>query len=117
VQITFDNEAFRSVEMLTPEPIGLGSRFRGDFKGMGKVDYEYAAYEQDRLIEHAVQMPFGAARHRFDFEPSDGGSRLVQTMTLRPNLLGWVLWPFILRRAMRNRLRSVNGLVKQHVEA
>jgi len=115
VQVGYDRD-FRSVEKLTQGPIGKGTRFRGDFKGMGKVEYEYAEFEPIRLIEHAVKWPFGAVRHRFDFQPSGDGTRLAQAITLRPNLLGRLLWPLLLRDLVGRRLRTVNRLVKAYVE-
>lgn len=117
VQVTYDGEMFRSVEKLTPGPIGKGTRFRGDFKGMGKVEYEYAGFEKDRLIEHAVKLPAGSARHRFEFTPEGTGTRLGQTIDVQLNLLGRILWPLMMKGMMGSRVRTLNGLVKQHVEA
>jgi hypothetical protein len=115
--MTYDGEMMRSVEQLTPGAIGKGSRFRGDFKRMGKVEYEYADFEQDRLIEHAVRMPFGSARHRFDFADAGSGTTLTQTITVRPNLLGRIAWPLMVKRMMSKRVQTLNGLVRDYVEA
>jgi uncharacterized protein YndB with AHSA1/START domain len=116
-QVRYDHDTLRSVEKLTPGPIGMGTRFRGDFKGMGKVEYEYAKFELGHLIEHAVKMPFGEARHRFLFEQSTDGTRLAQTITVAPNLLGQLLWPLMIKRMMENRVRSLNERVKVYVES
>ena len=35
-QVTYGHDTFRSVEKLTRGPIGMGTRFRGDFKGHGR---------------------------------------------------------------------------------
>jgi uncharacterized protein YndB with AHSA1/START domain len=116
VQTTYDSEMMRSVEQLTDGPIRQGTRFRGDFKGMGKVEYEYSQFEPNRLIEHAVQMPFGAMRHRFEFELQAGSTRLTQTIEARLNLLGQILWPLMMQRMMSKRVATLNGLVKRYVE-
>jgi hypothetical protein len=83
---------------------------------MGTVEYEYAEFEQDRLIEHSVRMPFGAARHRFQFDGDGVSTTLTQTIAVRPNLVGRILWPLIMKRMMSKRVKTLNGLVKQHVE-
>jgi uncharacterized protein YndB with AHSA1/START domain len=116
VQVTYDGQMFRSVQKLTPGPISRGTHFRGDFKGMGKVEYEYSEFEPNQLIEHAVKMPFGHARHRFEFQPQGDGTRLVQTITVFPNLLGRLLWPVIIQRMMSKRVRTLNALVKAYAE-
>src|SRR5688572_21682633 len=88
VQMTFD-PMFRGVEQLTPGPIARGTRFRGDFKGMGKVEYEYADFEPGRRIVHAVRMPFGGMRHAFELAPEGAtATQLAQSMDAELNLLG-----------------------------
>ena len=115
-QMTYDGEMFKAIEQQTPGPIGRGTRFRGKFKGMGWLECMYDEYEEERLIQVAVKMPFGAARHRFEFQPTDQGSRLIQRMIVEPNLIGAVLWPLMVRRMMQERVRTLNSLVKRYVE-
>lgn len=116
IQIRYDSATYRSSEQLTSGPIGKGTRFRGKFKGMGSVEYEYDEYKEDSLIQHYVRMPFGAARHRFEFEPVDGDTRLTQWMRIEPNALGRILWPVAIKRMMVKRLTELNGRVKRYVE-
>ncbi len=116
VQITYDGEMMKSVEQLSPGAIGKGTRFRGNFKGMGNVEYEYADFEQDRLIEHGVRTPFGSARHRFEFTPEGSGTRLTQSITVKPNLVGQILWPVLMKRMMSKRAQTLDRLVKAYVE-
>ena len=116
VQMTFD-DMIRSVERLTDGPIGKGTRFRGDFKGMGTVEYEYADFEAGRRIVHGVRMPFGGMRHAFALSPEGGGTRLVQTIDADLNLLGKLLWPLMMQRMFRQRVASLNGRIKTFVES
>ena len=115
VQMTYDAE-IRSIIQLSPGPVARGTRFRGDFKGLGQREIVYAELEPDRLIEHAVKLPFGAGRHRFELRPEGEGTRLVQTITLSPNVLGRILWPLFISRMLTKRVSSLNGLVKAHAE-
>ena len=116
VQITYDGEMFKGVEKLTDGPIGKGTRFRGTFKGMGKVEYSYDEFEPNHLIQHAVKMPFGPFRHRFEITAEGDSSRLTQSISVEPNILGRIMWPLIMRRMMRSRVSTLNGLVKSYVE-
>ena len=116
VRLSYDRATLRSVEQLTPAPIGQGSRFRGDFRGLGMLEYEYTAFEPGRLIEQALQLRVGRVRQRFQFRPSGRGTRLIQTITLQPNILGRLLWSLLTRREMTRRARTLNALVKQYVE-
>jgi hypothetical protein len=116
VQITYDRDQFRAVEQLTPGTIGKGTRFRGRFKGMGWREFSFEEFEQNRLIEVGVRLPFGAARHRFEFSSVGDHSQLAQKIEVHPNLLGRILWPLIIRRMMEDRVRTLNGLVKRYVE-
>jgi len=116
VQITYDGQMFKAVEKLTDGPIGKGTRFRGTFKGMGKVEYTYDEFEPNQLIQHAVKMPFGQSRHRFEITPEGDSSRLTQSISVEPNILGRIMWPLIMRRMMRKRVSTLNSLVKSYVE-
>lgn len=117
VQMTFD-EMIRSVDKVTDGPIGKGTRFRGEFKGFGKVEYEYIDFEAGRLVVHGVKMPFGQMQHRFEVAPEGSGStRLVQSITAELNLLGKILWPIMMRRNMTARVTTLNALIKKFVES
>jgi len=117
VQIRYDGEMFKAVEKLSPGPIGPGTRFRGRFKGMGNVEYSYDEFVDSQLIQHAVKMPFGAASHRFEFRPDTDGTTLAQSISVRPNLLGKIMWPLVMKRMMTKRVRTLNRLVKGYAEA
>jgi hypothetical protein len=117
VQMTYDGEMLRSVEKLTPGPIGKGTRFRSEFKGMGNTEYDFAEFDEPDLLEvHVGKVPFGALHHRFEFMPQGTGTRLTQSITVTPNLLGRLLWPLVIRRMMSARVQTLSGLVKQYAE-
>src|SRR5215217_5606082 len=76
-QLEWDRDTLRSVEQLTPGPLGQGTRYRGDFKGFGVVEYEFAEYEPPRRFAHQTSMKMGVMRHTFTFEQVSGGTRLT----------------------------------------
>jgi uncharacterized protein YndB with AHSA1/START domain len=116
IQMKFDGEMMRSCQKLTNGPIGMGTRFRGNFKGMGNIEYEYSEYQQNSLIEHAVNMPFGSGRHRFEFVKDGNGTRLTQTMKVELNIIGEIMWPIIIKGMMTKRMQTLNALLKQYIE-
>jgi uncharacterized protein YndB with AHSA1/START domain len=117
VQVTYDGETYRSAEKLTDGPIGKGTRFRGDFTGMGKVEYEYSEFEPGRLIQHRVMLPAGKVFHRFELSPEAGGTRLTQSIDTDPSLLGRILWSLVLEKKLRDRVKTLNARVRTFVES
>src|SRR3712207_2635094 len=92
-QLQWDSSTLKSVEKLTPGSLGKGSRYRGKFKGLGTLEYEFAEYEPVQRFAHRTKMPMGKVRHVFTFEPVAQGTRLTQEGYLEPNLLGRLMWP------------------------
>jgi hypothetical protein len=113
-QLKWDGETLKEVEKLTPGPLGKGTRYRGKFKGLGTLEYEFAEFESGRRFAHLSKLPFGLGRHIFEFEPVPDGTRLTQSMIVDPTLMGRILSP-IARVMMRNRLRLINSEIRQYV--
>src|SRR5437660_982629 len=65
----------KQVEMLTPEPITRGSRFRGTYQRFGTVEQELAAYEPDRYLTYASGA-MGSAAMSFELIPTPSGTRV-----------------------------------------
>jgi uncharacterized protein YndB with AHSA1/START domain len=106
VQLQWDAPTLHHVERLSPGPLARGARYRGQFKGFGTVTYEFAEFEPGRCFQHVARIPLGEMRHRFTFEETSGGTRLTQQGELRPNLIGHLLAPFMLRM-LRKRFRTI----------
>jgi hypothetical protein len=105
-QLEWDAGTLKSVQALTPGPLGKGSRYRGQFKGFGTVEYEFAAFEPDRTFAHEARMPLGTMRHTFTLEPTSEGTRLTQLGALAPNALGRLAAP-LASRMLRKRFRLI----------
>ncbi len=105
-QLEWDPGTLRSVEKLTPGPLGQGSRYRGDFKGSGVVEYEYVEFDRPRRFAHRADVKIGRIRHVFTFEPVPEGTRLTQEAHLRRNFLGRLMGP-LATRFVRKRFRQI----------
>ena len=106
LQLQWDAPTLRRVEQLTPGPLARGARYRGNFKGFGTVTYEFAEFEPGHSFQHVARIPMGEMRHRLTFEEAAGGTRLTQHGELRPNLVGRLLAPFVMRM-FRKRFRTI----------
>jgi hypothetical protein len=106
IQLRWDARTLRHVEQLTPGPLGRGSRFRGNFKGFGVVTYEFTEFEPGHRFQHVAKIPMGEMRHRFIFDQIPDGTRLIQEGDLRPNIVGRLLAPFIMRM-LRQRFSTI----------
>jgi hypothetical protein len=105
-QLEWDAGMLKSVEALGGEPLAKGARYRGKFKGMGTVEYDYAEYDRPRVFAHHSVISMGEMLHTLEFEPDDGGTRLTQRLSMQPTFLGRLMGP-MMRSKMRSRLRSI----------
>ncbi len=115
-QLKWDPKMLLSVEKLTQGPLGKGARYRGKFKGMGTVEYEFVEFEAPKLFAPRAKMPMGEMRHIWTFEAVAEGTKLSQEGQLRPNLLGWLLSPLI-RRMLRRRFRQIGERLQEYFKA
>jgi hypothetical protein len=116
-QLLSDGKTAISIVALAPGPIRQGARFRAAFRRMGAVPCECTAFERDSLLEFSATTPFGVASYRFVIRGSGDGTRVAQTISLVPNLLGEVLWPIAIRRIAEDHVRSLNDRLKTYVQA
>jgi uncharacterized protein YndB with AHSA1/START domain len=113
-QLQWDRDRMRSVEKISAGPLGKGSRYRGRFKGMGTVEYEYAEYDPPRRFAHRARVPIGTTGHVFVFEPDAAGTRMTQVGTFEPRGPGRLFTPLV-RRMLAKRLPQVAAAIDQHL--
>jgi hypothetical protein len=113
-QLEWDPGTLKRVEQVTPGGLGRGSRFRGDFKGYGVVEYEFAEYEPDRRFAHHTVMKFGEMHHRFEFEAASDGTRLTQSIRVEPKGIGKLMAP-LMKGMFSKRLREIATEIGQYL--
>jgi len=94
------------VQKLTPEPLGRGSRYRGDFKGMGTVEYDFEEFEPGKRFSHHTIMPMADIRHIFEFEAVAEDTRFTQSMKVEPKGLFKLITP-MMKRMMNKRMQVI----------
>lgn len=115
-QLVWDAATLRSVSKLDAGELGRGSRYRGKFKGFGTVEYEFVEFQPNTRFAHLAKIPLGRMRHTFTLEPDGGGTRVVQTGELEPNLLGR-LAAGVFRRNLQKRFTTIVDEVSRHLAA
>jgi uncharacterized protein YndB with AHSA1/START domain len=110
------NPAVKSIDLVTAEPVGKGSRFTGAFSGLGRVSMEVVEYVRPsswvtRSIDAA--LPF---RVMGTVIPGDSGSsRLTMRIEILPKGVLKPLGPVI--RLMMKRTATANvARIKKAVE-
>ena len=78
------NVVARDVKILTTGPIGVGSRFRGQYQGMGTLEYEILEYDRPRrACVRGTSNPFDFVS-TFELAPKPAGTNMTGTMDPRP---------------------------------
>lgn len=114
-QLKWDPAALQRVEKLTTGPLGPGARYRGKFKGMGSVDYEFVEFEPGRRFSHDAVVSLGRVHHIFHFEPAPEGCRLTQTIRFEPRSGARLLAP-LMKAMFRRRMHVINTELKEYAE-
>jgi uncharacterized protein YndB with AHSA1/START domain len=105
----------KDVRLVTPEPIGVGSRFRGTFKGAGAVEYTILGYEPPRLLAMTTTTPMGELRHTITCAPAGGGTRVVQTGEAHLRGIYRLLKP-LLMAVFRRSFRANDAALRDYLE-
>ena len=114
-QLVWDSGMLKSVEKLTPGPLGPGTRYRGDFKGFGVVEYEFSEFEPDRRFAHHALMKFGDTRHIFEFETVPEGTRFTQSLIVQPKGIAKIVAP-LMKPIIKRRLHTIAVEIKSYFE-
>jgi uncharacterized protein YndB with AHSA1/START domain len=91
------------VELLTPPPTGLGSRWRETQRGVGRVEMEVVGFTPGALWEEAGRAESGGGRITIALRPEGDGAtraRVTVELTLRGarRLMGAALAPMVRRQ-------------------
>jgi hypothetical protein len=82
------NPRMTRAELISAEPIGLGSQFRAEMTTMGRKSamiIEWTAYERPRRLASWTRLPGMDIRGELKFDPVDGGTTLGWTWDLQPH--------------------------------
>jgi hypothetical protein len=113
-QLKWDAGTLTEVTKLNAGPLAVHAKYRGRFKGIGSVEYEFVEYKPSERFVHFARIPMGKLRHIFQLKPAPEGTELIQTIIVDPNLLGIILKP-IMRGTLKKRIKVINREIRDHL--
>lgn len=108
----------RHAELITPEPIGLRTRFRSQSMSMGRpveMVIEITAYERPARLASTTHLPGMEIHSNLTFEPNASGTRMLWSATLQPHGFLKLMTPFM-AAAGRRQMSRVWGNLKRTLE-
>lgn len=102
------NPRMRRVELLTPGPIGVGTRFGAEMVSIGRpveMTIEFTGYERPRRLLSTTRMASMDLRGGLRFDPVAGGTLLSWEWELRPRGLLGLARPMVARMGRRQEQR------------
>lgn len=112
------NPRLRHVALETPEPIGVGTRFRAVTSTIGRpseMTIEFTRYDRPHLLASVTTMPAMDIAGTLTFEPIPAGTRMRWSWDLRPHGPARLLTPLIAHIGRRQERETWNGL-KRYLE-
>jgi hypothetical protein len=106
-------------EKLTPGPIGLGTRFRDEFRSMGRptdITIEIIGYERPWRLTDSIHMSTMDIRGGLTFDPVPAGTRMRWAWDLLPRGVFKLITPIVARIGRRQEQR-IWGDLKRVMEA
>ncbi|HET7518364.1 MAG TPA: SRPBCC family protein [Actinomycetes bacterium] len=113
------NPAMVRAELLTPEPVGLGSRFRAEMRTRPRpvvMTTENTGYERPRRLASTTRLSTMDIQGALTFDPVPGGTRMRWSWQLQPRGLLKLMSPLLVRMGARQERAIWTGL-KRLLEA
>lgn len=113
------NPAMVRAELLTPEPVGLGSRFRAEMRTRPRpvvMTVEFTGYDRPRRLASTTRLATMDVRGGLTFDPVPGGTRMRWSWDVAPRGLLKLMSPLVVRVGARQERAIWTGL-KRVLEA
>jgi carbon monoxide dehydrogenase subunit G len=105
-----------SVEMLSPEPVGTGSTYRGHFRGMGQVMVEMTAHERPRRFATRERSRMATGDFEFVLTPHGERTEVDLHLQIRPHGPMLLLQP-LMRRRITQFLADLPGHIQEGLDS
>jgi carbon monoxide dehydrogenase subunit G len=107
------NPRMLSSELLTPEPVGLGSRFRAEMRTRPRpvvMTVEFTGYDRPRRLASTPRLATMDIGGTLTFDPVPGGTRMRWSWDVAPRGLLKLLTPVVARIGARQERAIWTGL-------
>ena len=105
-----------SVEMLSPEPVGKGSTYRGHFRGMGQVMVELTAHDRPQRFATRERSRMATGDFEFVLTPYGEQTQVELRMKLQPHGPMRLLQP-LMRRKIGQFLTDLPGHIQEGLDS
>ena len=100
----------RSIEKTSEGPIGVGTTFRGDYKGSGEMDFSLVEYERPTHLRFTGGNGQVSIDATIDFREHDGHTHATFDLDLRPNGFFRLIMPLMAPMIRRQYAQAVPAL-------
>ena len=107
------NPGMLRAELLTPEPVGLGSRFRAEMRTRPRpvvMTTENTGYDRPRRLASTTRLSTMDIQGTLTFDPVAAGTRMRWSWGLQPRGLLKLLTPVVARNGARQERAIWTGL-------
>ena len=112
------NPHMRRVKLISPGPIGLGTRFRVEMTRMGRATemiIEFTAFERPRRLASSTHSSTMEIEGSLSFDPVPEGTRMGWSWTLEPRGVLKLMSPLVARMGTRQE-ETIWANLKQLLE-
>lgn len=109
------NSVAHDVAQLNPDPLAVGSRFKGDFDRIGSVEYEIKEYARPDHLSGEGRAKMVTWDEAFDFSERNGRTRLLGTLDPHPKGVLRLAKP-LMERVMKGQMQKGMANVKATLE-
>ena len=106
----------RQAEKTSDGPIGQGTTFRANMKGMGRVESKIVEFERPARFASQDKGRGVDGRSEFRFEATNGGTQISGKLQMEPHGLMRVLEP-LMRPKIKRMLDEVPEHLRRGIEA
>ena len=99
-----------SARQITDAPLGVGTRFRNEIRGVGESEVEVTEYEEPTRVEFLGHPNMGDVRHLFTLTSQGERTRVDQVLEMRLSGLRSLLGPVMAVMMKRGARRNAAGL-------
>ena len=106
----------REAEKTAEGPIGRGTTFRANMKGMGRVESEIVEFERPARFASQDKARGMSGRSEFRFDAKNGGTQVSGKLRMQPQGLMRVLEP-LMRPKVKRMLGELPDNLRRGIEA
>ena len=106
----------REAEKTSDGPIGQGTTFRANMKGMGRVESEIVEFERPARFASQDKARGMSGRSEFRFDAKNGGTQVSGKLRMQPQGLMRVLEP-LMRPRVKRMLGELPDNLRRGIEA